>query len=164
MKAESSWIGEGLLAGLIGYVTVVALFGIMNLVGGEGLFHTAALLGSALFFGARSAAQVVAGPGPIIAYNGLHLLVALFIGMGASWLILQAERNRPLWYGVFFIFLAGFIYSVVVVGVLAAEIAHILPWGAIVLANALAGISAGGYLWWRHTQLWRELEVANGRE
>ena len=157
MKAESSWIAEGLLAGLIGYVTVVALFGIMNLVGGEGLFHTAALLGSALFFGARSAAQVVAGPGPIIAYNGVHILMSLAVGLAAAWLIFQTEKNHPLWFIVFFIFLAGFILSLVVMGVLVAEIAHLLSWPVIVAADLAAGITAGGYLWWRHSRLLGEL-------
>ncbi|MGD2121808.1 MAG: hypothetical protein PVJ76_08685 [Gemmatimonadota bacterium] len=153
MTAERSWIAEGLLAGLIGYVTVVALFGVINLLGGETVFHTAALLGSALFFGARSAAEVVTGPAPIIAYNGVHILVSLMIGMGAAWLIFQTEKNHPLWFIVFFIFLAGFIYSVVVMGILVAEAAALLSWGAIVLANVVAGLAAGGYLWWRHSRL-----------
>jgi hypothetical protein len=148
---------EGLLAGLIGYVTVVALFGVLNLLGGEAVFHTAALLGSALFFGARSAAEVVAGPGPIIAYNGVHILVSLIIGLGAAWLIFQTEKNHPLWFIVFFIFLAGFIYSVALVGVLVAEVADLLPWSVIVIANVAAGLTAGGYLWWRHSRLMVEL-------
>ena len=151
MKSESSWIVEGLVAGLIGYMTVVALFGFVNLASGEPLFHTAALLGSAVFFGARSATEIVPGPGPIIAYNGVHILVALVIGLGAAWLIFQTEKNRPLWFIVFFVFLAGFIYSVVVVGVLAAELTHLLSWPMIVLANVAAGVTAGGYLWLRHS-------------
>jgi hypothetical protein len=157
MTADRSWIAEGLLAGLIGYVTVVALFGVINLLGGETVFHTAALLGSALFFGARSAAEITAGPAPIIAYNGVHILISLIIGMGAAWLIFQTEKNHPLWFIVFFVFLAGFIYSVVLVGVLVAEVSALLSWGVIVLANVAAGLTAGGYLWWRHSRLLVEL-------
>jgi hypothetical protein len=157
MKAESSWIAEGLVAGLIGYVTVVVLFGVINLAGGLAVLHTAALLGSALFFGARSAAELVAGPGPIIAYNGVHILVSLLIGLGAAWLIFQTEKNHPLWFIVFFVFLAGFIYSVVLVGVLVAEMVDLLSWPVIVVANLAAGLTAGGYLWWRHSRLLVEL-------
>jgi hypothetical protein len=157
MKAESSWITEGLVAGLIGYITVVALFGVVNLASGEALFQTATLLGSALFYGAGSAEEAVAGPGPIIAYNGVHILVSLLIGLGAAWLIFQTEKNRPLWFIVFFIFLAGFIYSVVLVGVLTAEMTHLLTWHTILIANVAAGITAGGYLWWRHSRLLVEL-------
>ena len=157
MKKESLWIPEGLVAGLIGYVTVVVLFGAINLLAGEALFHTASLLGSALFFGARDASGLVSGPGPIIAYNGVHILVSLLIGVGAAWLIYQTEKNRPLWFVVFFVFLAGFIYSVALVGVLVAEVMSLLSWPAIVLANIGAGITAGGYLWWRHSGLLAEL-------
>lgn len=157
MKKDWTWTAEGLVAGLIGYVTIVVMFGAINLVGGDPLFHTATMLGSALFYGARDAASAVPGPGPIIAYNGIHILVSLIIGVGAAWLIFQTERNRPLWFVVFFIFLAGFIYSVALMGVLAAEVVAILSWPAIVMANVAAGLTAGGYLWWRHSRLVVEL-------
>jgi hypothetical protein len=124
---------------------------------GEGIFRTPALLGSALFFGAREVGEVVAGPAPIIAYNGVHILVSLVIGLGAAWLVFQAEKNHPLWYVVFFIFLAGFIYSIAVMGVFAAEASHLLSWPRILMANLAAGLTAGGYLWWRHGQLLVEL-------
>jgi hypothetical protein len=158
VRKNGSWVVEGLVTGLIGYGTVVVLFALVNLVGGEGLFHTAALLGSALFFHAEDTALPVLGPAPIIAYNGVHMLASLVIGLGAAWLIFETEKYRPLWYVVFFIFLAGFIYSIVVMGVLAAELAGILPWPLIVASNLAAGVTAGGYLWWRHARLFRELK------
>jgi len=164
MERETPWVVEGLITGLIGYMTVVALFIVMNLASGQGLFHTPALLGSALFFGGLEGGGVAAGPAPIIAYNGIHILASLLIGLGAAWLVFQTEKNRPLWYGVFFVFMAGFIYSVVVMGVLATEITHLISWSAIVAANLLAGVTAGGYLWWRHSLLWKELGEASGRE
>jgi hypothetical protein len=157
MKSQSSWVVEGLVTGLVGYVTVVVLFAALNVFAGEGVFRTAALLGSALFFGFREGADPVAGPAPIIAYNGVHILVSLLIGLGAAWLVFETEKHKPLWFIVFFLFLAGFIYSVVVMGVFAAEIVHLLSWPVIVIANLAAGIAAGGYLGWRHAQTAREL-------
>jgi hypothetical protein len=157
MRTVSSWIPEGLLAGLIGYVTVVVIFGVVNLISGEAIFHTAALLGSALFFGTRDAAQIMAGPAPIIAYNGVHILASLVIGLGAAWLIFQTEKNHPLWFIVFFIFLAGFIFSLAVMGVFVAELVHLLSWSLILVANVGAGLTAGGYLWWRNSRLLVEL-------
>lgn len=164
MRGEVPWVGEGLITGFVGYLTVILLFGVLNLIAGEGFFHTPALLGSALFFQGGGAAGGAVGPAPVIAYNGIHLLVSLLIGLGAAWLVFQTERNRPLWFVVFFIFLAGFIYSVVVMGVFAAEVAQVLSWPVIVLANLLAGVTAGGYLWWRHSLLVKELGVDSGRE
>jgi hypothetical protein len=161
MKPERTRVvAEGLVTGLIGYVTVVLLFMVVNLFAGRPVFYTAGVLGSVLFFGVRDPAQAVLGPGPVIAYNGIHMLVSMAIGLGAAWLVFQAEKHRPLWYVVFFIFLAGFIYSVVVMGVFAAEIVHVLSWPTIVLANVAAGVAAGWYLWWRHsrilTDVWQE--------
>lgn len=153
MRNDRAWVVEGLVTGLIGYATVAAFFMAVDLGGGAGPFHTPAMLGGALFFGVREMGEVTPGPAPVIAYNGVHLLVSLAIGTGAAWLVFQTERNRPLWYIVFFIFLAGFIYSVVVVGVLAAELTPFLPWSLIVAANLVAGFTAGGYLWWRHAGL-----------
>ena len=83
--------------------------------------------------------------------------MSLVVGLAAAWLIFQTEKNHPLWFIVFFIFLAGFILSLVVMGVLVAEIAHLLSWPVIVAADLAAGITAGGYLWWRHSRLLGEL-------
>lgn len=152
------WVGEGLVTGFIGYATVVVLFALANLVAGEGAFHTPALLGSVLFFGARTTEELVAGPAPILAYNGVHLLAALLIGLGAAWLVSQAERRPALWYLVFFLFLAGFVYSVLIMGVLAAEIGHVLSWQVVVLANLGAGLTSGLYLWSRHATLLTRLK------
>jgi len=160
MKNEGSWVVEGLVTGLIGYLTVVLLFAVLNLVSGQEVFHTAALMGSALFFGAREVGEKISGPGPILAYNGVHMFVSLLIGLGAGWLVFQAEKNRPLWYVFFFIFLAGFIFSVSMMGVFATEISGLLSWPVILVANVTAGMTAGGYLWWRHVKLLVEL----GRE
>ena len=155
MRNEKAWVVEGLVTGLVGYGTVVGFFAVLDLVSGEGLLHTPTLLGSALFFGAEGGGAQ--GPAPAIAYNGLHILVSLLIGLGAAWLVFQTEKHRPLWYIVFFVLLAGFIYSSAMVGVLAAEVAHLLTWPAILGANLAAGVTAGGYLWWRHARLFTEL-------
>jgi hypothetical protein len=160
MKPETSRVVvEGLVTGLIGYLTVVLLFVGLNVLSGRPPFHTAGLLGSALFFGLRDPADLVLEPGPVIAYNGVHMLVSLLIGLGAAWLVFQAEKYRPLWYAVFFIFLAGFVYSVVIMGVLAVEIFQFLSWTTIILANLAAGVTAGGYLWRRHTRLLASIDA-----
>lgn len=152
-KQPAPWVGEGLIAGFIGYATVVVLFALVNLWSGKGVLHTPALLGSVLFFGARASGEVVPGPAPVLAYNGVHLLVALMIGLGAARLLSQAERRPALWYLVFFLFLAGFVYSVLAMGVLASEIGQVLSWQVIVMANLAAGFTAGLYLWYRHRTL-----------
>jgi len=163
MNRDTPWVTEGLITGFVWYGTVVLLFALLNLSSGEGIFHTPSVLGSALFFSGEGGTTVT-GAAPGIAYNGVHILISLVIGLGAAWLVFQTERHHPLWFVVFFIFLAGFIFSVVIVGVMAAELSDLISWPVIVLANLLAGVTAGGYLWRRHRRLWAELGEASTRE
>lgn len=92
-------------------------------------------------------------PGPIIAYNGVHLLVSLLIGTGAAWLLLEAERFHSLWYVVFFAFMAVALYITLLFGVFAVEIRHVLSWRAVVLGSGVGGAATVGYLLWAHRSL-----------
>lgn len=158
MKAErAQMMVQGLVAGLIGYATVALLFLLVDLISGRSPFYTAAVLGSSLFYGLEDAAQVAIQPGPIIAYNGLHLVLFLVIGQIAAWLVFEVEHHHNLAYFVFFLFVAGFIYGMVFVGVLGAEIAHIMPWWGVVLANLAWIVAMGAYLTVSHRSLMREL-------
>ncbi len=45
-----------------------------------------------------------------------------------------------------------------IMGVLAAEIGHVLSWQVVVLANLGAGLTSGLYLWSRHATLLTRLK------
>lgn len=144
---------EGFVAGLLGYAAVVLVFLAMNLASGQEAFHTPALLGGALFHGLEGGGGVSMDPGPIIAYNGVHLLVSLLIGIGAAWLLLEAERFHSLWYVVFFAFMAVALYITLLFGVFVVEIRHVLSWRAVVLGSGVGGAATVGYLLWAHRSL-----------
>jgi hypothetical protein len=107
-------VSHGMIAGVIGYLAVVLFFTIANLAMGRSPFYTAALLGEAVFYGLRDPAEVVVWPGAVLAYNGLHLIVFLFLGMIAAWLAYLSERGPEFWYiGLtIFIFILFHIYGV----------------------------------------------------
>lgn len=169
MKAERERIlTEGLIAGFIGYVTVILVYGLVNVATGKSFFYTAALLGRAVLGGAGSPPNL-ADPGPIIAYNGIHLIAFVLIGLGAAWLIAQTERHPGIWYVVFYVFLAGFFVSMVVLRIVAAPVIEQLQWGwSIIWVNLAAAVLMGLYLWKAHPRLWREVtehgdpEVSDG--
>lgn len=144
---------QGLIAGFVGYAAVVVFFALANLIAGRSPFHTAAALGSSLFYGLRDPALLTIEPGPVLAYNGVHLILSLIIGTIGAWLIFEIERHHFLWYFVGFIFLAGFIYSLVAIGIISAEIAHVLPWWSVLAANLIWVGSLGIYLWLQHRDL-----------
>ncbi len=65
MRASTTLvIRGGLFAGLLGYAIVVVYFAAANLVAGRSLFHTAALLGSAMFFGLKDPATLTISAAP----------------------------------------------------------------------------------------------------
>ena len=154
MKPErAQWLTQGLIAGLIGYAAVAVFFLLVNVIGGRSPFHTAAALGSVLFYGLQDPANLVIEPGPVIAYNGLHLILSIVAATVAAWLLFETERHHFIWYFVFFVFLAGFVYSLVLIGVVGAEISHIVPWWSVLAANVIWLLSLGCYLWYQHRSL-----------
>lgn len=154
MKPERAQVlTQGLIAGFIGYAAVVVFFAALNLIGGRSAFYTAAALGSSLFYGLQDPSLLTIAPGPVLAYNGVHLLLSLLIGTIGAWLIFEIERHHFLWYFVGFIFLAGFIYGLVAIGIVSAEIAQVLPWWTVLTANLIWVGSLGLYLWFQHRGL-----------
>jgi hypothetical protein len=101
---------DGLIAGLIGYVAIAAFFMVVNGLQGRSPFYTAALLGAALFSGLRDAASLSVEPGSVIAYNGLHIVVFVTIGLISARLALAVEENPRAFYPTFFLGLFGFIF------------------------------------------------------
>lgn len=161
-RASVWW--QGLAAGLIGYAAVVLFFGAVNLALGRSFFHTAALLGHTLL-GTDPAAGSVVQPGPVFAYNGLHLLVFLAFGMAASWGVEEAERHPEVWYLIFLAFLVGLFYNVALVTLFTIPAAAgATPWGTIVAANLLAGGAVGLYLARYHPRLGRRLAAEGDPE
>ncbi len=148
---------HGLVAGFLGYAAVVIFVSIANLISGRSVFHTAAALGSTLFYGLDDPAKLVIEPGPVLAYNGIHLVLSLVAGIVAAWLLFETERHHFIWYFVMFVFLAGFLYSLLAVGIVGAEIAHLVPWWSVIVANLIWVVALGGYLWYQHRGLIAQL-------
>jgi len=156
MDRNRAW-REGAIAGALAYVVVAAFFALLNLVFGRSPFDTAFLIGEALGAGAP-------GPNPdigiILAGNGLHLLISLGVGIAAAFLMLELEHHHGLWYAVLLAFLGGFFVSIVVAGTLAVELADIVTWPQIAVANSLGAFVIGAYLWKMH----RDLLASLGQE
>jgi hypothetical protein len=149
---------EGAIAGGLGYVAVAGLFLLLNLIEGQHALYTPAALGSALFFDVAGPADVVVAAGPVFAYNGTHLVISLLIGMGAAWMIAEAESHHELWYVVFFVFLGGFLAFVFFFGTLTVEIKGVMSWGHVVAGNVAGATATVGYLAWMHRRFPSQIE------
>lgn len=143
---------EGFVAGLIGAVAVAAWFLIVDVVAREPLF-TPAALGSALFTGARSAAEVQVGAGPVIGYTALHVAAFLLFGVVAAGLVAQAEKFPPLVWALVLLLVVFEVFFVGLVALLGAWILEEIAWWSVLLGNLLAAAGMGGYLWRAHPSL-----------
>ena len=157
-------LGSGLYAGLIGYAVVVVFIAIVNLAGGRSPFYTAALFGSALFYGLEDPATLQVAPAPVLAYNMVHLVSFLALGFLASWFMSVAERFPVARYAALFtlIFVAAHVYAGLL---LFAEPLLAGAWLPIGAAGVLAAVAMGWYLLRVHGALRRSLsEIPMGAE
>jgi hypothetical protein len=146
---------EGIVAGIIGAATVAVWFLILDTMQGRPLY-TPTVLGTAFFrWGAGLAA-----PGNIpvsleltLIYTWLHGLVFCMVGGIAAKLLVLAEKNPDLGFGIL---LLGVVFEVgfLVVAMFFGEaLLERLGWQSILVGNVLAGAAMAAYFWRRHPNL-----------
>lgn len=143
---------EGFVAGLIGAVAVAGWFLVVDVVAREALF-TPAALGSALFMGARSAAEVQITAASVTGYTALHVAAFLLFGVVAAGLVAQAEKFPPLVWALVLLLVVFEVFFVGLVALLGAWILQELAWWSVLVGNLLAAAGMGGYLWRAHPSL-----------
>lgn len=150
-------LADALIAGVIGYGVVVLFFGVLNLLQGRSPFHTAALLGGAVFGGLRDPGAVLLDPGLVLAFNGLHLLAFLLFGLFAAWLVYETELHPEFWYLAFVLFVTAAVASYAVVLALTVLVGGMLsPW-LMVFSTLLGALAMAAYLAGVHRALFRSI-------
>jgi hypothetical protein len=144
-------LAQGVVAGAIGYATVVLAYALIDLITGDAAFATVTRLATAL----RGSPDAV-DSGALIAVNGIHLLAGLVAGTGASLLINEWEVHPAAGYFVFFVLIAGLIAGSFASAVLIGEYAHAVGWTTILVVNAVAAAAMLAYLLAVHPVLRRE--------
>ena len=143
---------QGLVAGLIGYATVALFYLGLDLGTGAPLADTAGRLGLALL-GESRIGSPGAALGPVLAFNGVHLVVSLGAGMAAAWLFHEADLHPRLYYAVLMAMVAGLVSVTALLGVLGASVAGAVSWLSVGAAVLLAAGAMGLYLWSAHPGL-----------
>lgn len=161
MTTAGRTLREGLVVGLIASASVALFYAVFDLLAARGALYTVDLLGKAVFRGLRDPAILQLPVRPdgevIVLYNGLHLVISLAIGLVVTWLVGQAERHPTRARPVLLTIVAGFVLTILAVGMLTGPIRPLLPWWSIGVANALAVLLAGSYLLRRRPGLWRRM-------
>lgn len=149
----------GLWAGLIGYGAVVIVIALLNVLAGRSPFYTAALFGSALFYHLQNPAVLTIAPGPVLAYNMVHMLAFLVIGYVASWLVGVAERFPAATYFILVLFLFVAFHVYFAMALLARPLLGEIAWWHIAAGSFAAAVGMGWYLFTAHPLLRRELRA-----
>jgi len=148
---------EGLFTGLIGYATAIAVVGTVDLASGRSVFYTPALFGATMFYGLDDPYGLVVTPGPVLAYNMVHLLAFLVLGLAAAWCARLAERHPSAQYLVLVVllFVAFHVYAALLF--FAQPLLGAAGWWKLGLGSVAAAITMGMFLLARHDLLRREL-------
>lgn len=139
---------EGLIAGLLGYAAVVVTVAAMDLLAGRALFHTPAALGSWLFFWPGDVSGPAPRAGPLLTWNGVHLVLSLVVGTIGAFLVLESERLMGFWYFALMVLIATAVYAVVILGGVGTELAQVLDWPTI-LVGTVAWLGAMTLWFWK---------------
>jgi hypothetical protein len=142
-----------MIAGSIGYLTVVFIVSVMDVIGGQPLFSTPSMLGQILIGGFGDPTPGVVAAGPVLAFNGVHLLTFLLIGTVVAWLVFEVELHPVLWYGAFFALLCAGLLSFLVLSLVGEPHSGHLRSSELIVANALAAVAMGFYLHKAHPGL-----------
>jgi hypothetical protein len=143
---------EGTMAGICGYFAVLVVVTALDLLSGRSAFHTAAQLGAWLFHPVEDA---LTGPGwpSALAYNGLHLILSLFVGTVAATMVALSERVMGFWYVALMLLIAAGIYTVGALGAIAVEFKGLTDWSTAILGTAAWVVGITVYLRFAHPRL-----------
>jgi hypothetical protein len=149
-------LAQGVIAGVLGYLIIVLAYAVLNLIEGRPVFATAAHLGARLAGGPAAAGGGI-DPAPVIAFNGVHLLMMLLVGVGASWLVNEWEAHPLAGYLIFFVAVVALVVGSFWTAILVAEFAHAVSWVAVLTINTVAAVAMAAYLLIEHPAVRRQL-------
>ena len=150
---EHRILREGLYGGLIGAGAVAVWFLLIDAIFGRLLF-TPGALGSVLFHGARSLADVQTDALTILGYSGLHVLAFFVTGLVAAAIVTEAEDYAmPLILGAILLFVTFETFFIGMLAIVAQWLLAVIPWWSILIGNVIAALAMGAYLWRNHPKL-----------
>lgn len=149
-------VGKGLVTGLVGAGAVAIFFLVLDILR-QRPFYTPAALGSLLFLGASSPTDVQVGWAVVAAYTLLHLAVFAAVGVGLEWSAGRIERTPGMWLMGLLAFITLEALFIGTAGNLSGWVLGDLGYWAIGVANLVAVLAMGSWVWASHPRLRHEL-------
>ena len=146
---------EGVVAGLVGAITIALWFLLLDTIKGRPLY-TPMVIGTALFRGGEGLENPATLPidfEVVVSFTWVHVLAFLVIGVIAARLLALAERDANFGFGVLLLFVVFEFGFVVVSMVFAEPILRAIAWPAVLVGNLLAAAGMAATFWRRHPSL-----------
>jgi hypothetical protein len=156
-ERSHSITSEGTDVGIIGGLAVAIWFLILDIIAGRPLM-TPSLLGQVVLMGDSTPDTSNIVFGAILLYTAFHFVVFALIGMGLVALVHWGTENPIVRYALLPVFLAFEVLFYGLLEVLSERTGELFPFWAVVMANTLAAISMGLYLWIRHPAFRRSIQ------
>jgi hypothetical protein len=144
-----SVMSEGIDVGVIGALAVAIWFLILDTIAGHP-FLTPSLLGQVVLFGDSSPDTSRVVFGAILVYTAFHFAIFALVGMGLVALVHWGERESAVRYAILPVFLVFEVLFYGLLEVFSERTNELFPFWAVLVANTLAAVCMGAYLWVRH--------------
>jgi hypothetical protein len=147
---------QGIVAGVLGAVTIAVWFFLLDVLSGRPYFYTPNLLGTALFQGVAfvdPSRTLAVSFERVLFYTWVHGLVFCVIGGLASKLLAWAERDIHVGFGVLLLFVFFEFGFVGAAWIFAEPILRALAWPSVLVGNLLAAAVMAVYFRRRHAGL-----------
>jgi len=154
------FLSRGLVTGLIGAAAVMAWFLVVDVAVGSP-FRTPGALGSALLFGASNVTEMRVDAGVVAAYTIVHLAAFALAGTVFVAIAEQYERAPDM---VMLIGLGSIVLEALVVAAMALAaqwVLGVLGVVSVLVANLIAVVAMGVYVWRTHATLQHRLKETN---
>ena len=161
MDSSSRTIRYGAAVGVIAYGAVAVFYALFDLLASRGVLHTVNQLGRAFFRGHRETASLgiptAIDWSAIALYNALHFAVSMAIGITVATLVEHAHRRPDRAPVTLLTLIAGFVFTIGIIGAATASMRPVLPWWSLIVANSVAVVLAGWFLMRRYPTVFRRL-------
>ena len=155
MSRKDNVVREGISAGLIGATAIAVWFAIIDAVQGH-LLATPVMLGNSLGSLVLPSGDQPSFAAAFIGYTVFHVAVFCAIGLAFSYVVNGAERFPSAIIGFGMLFVAFEVGWVGWTSVLAEGFGE-LTWLQVFIANLVASVSMGTYMWRQHPTLPRRV-------
>lgn len=149
---EHRIVREGIVAGLVGAVSVAVWFLVFDMIRRE-VFFTPGALGSALFYRVSDLSRVEVSAVTVGGYTVVHVVAFVVAGFVAAAIATEAENRPPLVLGAVLLFAAFEAFFMGLLALAAEWLLGALAWWSIAVGNLLATVTMAWYLWKAHPDL-----------